>query len=153
LERIAVVRPEQIEAEGLGVVAPHQVLDGERVAERLRHLLGGQVPEAVVRPLAHEGPPGRGLRLRDLVLVVREDEILAAAVHVEGLAEVLHRHRGALDMPAGPAVAPRALPAGPAWLVLLPEGEVERVALAVVHLHARARLQVLPGSAPALAVA
>ena len=42
-------------------------------------------------------------RLGDLVLMVGKYEIDAAAVNVERLAEMLPRHRGAFDMPAGPA--------------------------------------------------
>ena len=52
-----------------------------------------------------------GLGLGDLVLVVREDQVEAAAVDVEGVAEVLVGHRRALQVPAGPAAAPGRLPA------------------------------------------
>src|SRR5260370_37054970 len=57
---------------------------------------------------------------------------------VEGLPEVLPRHRGALDVPAGASRAPRALPRRLPRLRRLPQGEVTRAALALVHLHARA---------------
>ena len=77
--------------------------------------------------------PGRaGLGL--LVLVVREAQVDAAAVDVEAAAEVLQRHRRALDVPAGPSRAPRRGPGRRLRLGLLlpalPEGEVARVALA-----------------------
>ena len=49
----------------------------------------------------------RALRLRDLVLVVREDQVGAAAVDVERLAEVAVRHRRALDVPARDGPVPR----------------------------------------------
>src|SRR6201999_4453587 len=58
------------------------------------------------------------------VLVVREHEVLAARMEIEGVAEELHRHRGALDMPAGPAITERRLPGGLAGLSGLPEREV-----------------------------
>ena len=45
--------------------------------------------------------PNRALALRDLVLVMREPQIAAARVDVEPVAQVLHRHRRALDVPAG----------------------------------------------------
>ncbi len=51
------------------------------------------------------GWPG-AVALGALVLVVREDQVEAAAVDVELLAELAHRHGGALDVPARPAVAP-----------------------------------------------
>jgi hypothetical protein len=44
--------------------------------------------------------------LRDLVLVVRELEIEAAAMDVEVFAELLHAHGRALDVPARATVAP-----------------------------------------------
>ena len=62
-------------------------------------------------------------RLRDLVLVVREHEVAAATVDVEAVAEDLQRHRGALDVPARTARAPRRLPARLAGLRRLPHAK------------------------------
>ena len=66
-----------------------------------------------------------GYALRYLALVVREDEVHAAAVYVEGRTEVFGAHGGALGMPAGEAVAPGR---GPPHDVLrrgfFPQGEV-----------------------------
>src|SRR3546814_3545820 len=78
----------------------------------LRHLLAVHHYVAVVHPQARHlrGAVGAAA-LRDLVLVVREDEIEAAAVDVEDLAQVFQRHRGAFDVPARAAAAPGALPA------------------------------------------
>ena len=79
-------------------------------------------PPSVSRPVCIQCRaklPGaeRALGLRDLVLVVREDQVGAAAVDVERLAEVAVRHRRALDVPARAARSPRARPttARPAW--------------------------------------
>ena len=58
-----------------------------------------------------KGSPGRCLGLGDLVLVVREDEVDAAGVDVEARAQVAHAHRGALDVPAGPARPDGRVPA------------------------------------------
>jgi hypothetical protein len=104
------VRADEVQADRLRIVAPDEVADGDGVAQRLRHLLGAHVDEAVVDPVAREGAAGHRLGLRDLALVVRKDQILPPAVDVEGLPEVLHRHGGALDVPAGPAGL-QALPA------------------------------------------
>jgi hypothetical protein len=71
-----------------------------------------------------------GLGLGDLVLVVREDQVEAAAVDVEGGTEVLVGHGRALQVPAGAATAPRGLPVGLARLGRLPQREVTGVALA-----------------------
>ena len=90
----------------------------------------------------------RAFGLGDLVLVVREDQVDAAAVDVERLAQIAVRHRRALDVPAGPPGAPRALPRRLARLGALPEREVERAALLLADLDARARLQVVDALAP-----
>ncbi len=49
-------------------------------------------------------------RLRDLVLVVREDEVEPAAVDLELRSEVLLRHDRALDVPARPPASPGRVP-------------------------------------------
>ena len=82
--------------------------------------------------MVRERHAARGLRLRALVLVVREHQVGAAAMDVEWQAQVLLRHARALDVPARPAVAPGRFPRGLARLGRLPQREVERVALAVL---------------------
>ena len=72
------------------------------------------------------------LALGQLALVVGEDQVGAAPVEVDRLAEQVHRHGTALDVPAR---APRTERRVPDRLVLqrwLPEHEVEGVALAGV---------------------
>jgi len=57
-------------------------------------------------------------------------------VNLEVEAQQRLGHRRALDMPAGAAAAPRRVPGGVlAWLVRLPEGEIERVALELGAFH------------------
>ncbi len=62
------------------------------------------------------------------------------------------RHRRALDVPARAAHAPRRIPGRLAGLGALPEHEIERVALRLVDLDARAGAQVLELLAGELAV-
>ena len=50
--------------------------------------------------------------LRDLVLVVRKDQVLSATMNVNCCAEVLLYHGSAFDMPAQAATLTGALPAG-----------------------------------------
>ena len=83
-------------------------------------------------------PDGRGwaadqrCRLRDLVLVVREDVVDAARMDVEPLAEVFEGHRRALEVPAREALAPARRPLeGALFTGGLPQREVGRVALVV----------------------
>ena len=77
-------------------------------------------------------------RLRDLVLVVGEDEVDAAAVDVEGLAEKRPGHRRAFEVPARPPRPPGRRPGRLARLRGFPEDEVHRVALVGRHLDAGA---------------
>ena len=106
-----------------------------------------------MHPVAREvAGAERALGLGDLVFVVGEDQVGAAAVDVEPLAEVAVRHRRALDVPAGAAVAPRARPERLAGLRPLPQREVERALLLLVHLDARARLEIVGALARELAV-
>src|SRR5512134_1523771 len=69
---------------------------------------------------------------------MREDEVLATAVDIERFAEVAPAHRRALDVPAGPAAPPRAVPAGVALARRLPKDEVGRVFLVRSYLDAGA---------------
>ena len=97
--------------------------------------------EPVVDELAAVG----GLGLGDLVLVVRELQVLAAAVDVDGLAQVAVGHGGALNVPAGPALAPGGVPIGLTGLGGLPEGEVQGILLHVVDVDPSPCLEVLNG--------
>src|SRR6185503_501995 len=70
-------------------------------------------------------------------------------VEVEMFPEVFHAHRGALDVPAGPALAPRRRPGWLPRLRRLPQSEVLDVLLLVLvvgHAVPAARLlEVDPG--------
>ena len=83
-----------------------------------------------MHPDLRQRPAARGQRLRRLVLVVREDQVVAAAVDLERRAERLLGHRRALDVPARPAASPGRVPGGVLHRLLrLPEREVERILL------------------------
>src|SRR5439155_18495521 len=98
---------------------------------------------SVEHPAAFERLARAGFGLGDLALVMRQYQVFAASVQIERCAEIFHGHRGALDVPSGPARSPRTLPGGLAGLRGLPEREITGVALALVHLDARARQQLV----------
>src|SRR5204863_6101407 len=107
IERLAVMRRQQQETDRLARILVKQLVHGEEVAERLAHLLAGDVEEAVVHPvLRHEGTTERRAALRNLVLVVREDQVEAAGMDVERLAQQLAAHRRAFDVPARRSATP-----------------------------------------------
>ena len=109
LERLAPVAGHQEEQRDLPAPLRDHLLDRRDVADRLRHLLAREAEQAVVHPDPGERTAD-GLRLRALVLVMREDEVEPTAVDQELGPERLLGHRRALDVPAGPARAPRASP-------------------------------------------
>ena len=79
--------------------------------------------------------PAGAARLGELVLVVGEDEVQAAAVDLEARSQKAFGHGGALDVPAGTANSPRRLPERVlAFLVPLPEREIARILLERVLL-------------------
>ena len=101
--------------------------------------------EPVVAPLVAEV----GLGLGDLIRVMREGIVDAAAVDIQIFAEVLDADAGALDMPAGIADAPRGVPLEGLILELglrEPENEVILIALVGILLDALAHAdgKVLP---------
>ena len=70
--------------------------------------------------------------------MVREDQVDAAGMNVDGFAEVFQGHHGALDVPAGTAGAERRIPGNFALLGCLPEREIAGVRLFVlIHIDAR----------------
>ena len=130
IERLAIVRRQQQQADRLAGILVEQLVHGEEVAQRLAHLLAGDVEEAVVHPvLRHDAVAEGATALRDLVLVVREDQVEAAGMDVESLAQMLRAHRRALDVPARPAATPGTCPARLVRRRGLPQHEVGGVLL------------------------
>ena len=70
---------------------------------------------------------GRSLALRDLVLVMGEDEIHAPAVDIERVPKELHRHRGAFDVPPRSSRTPRAVPKRLPRFCRFPECKIQRI--------------------------
>ena len=83
-----------------------------------------------MEPIVHKRLAGEGFALGQLVFVMREGQVEAAAVDVEGGTEVFHAHGGAFDVPAGAALAPGRIPGRLAGLGGLPQSEIRRVTLA-----------------------
>ncbi len=138
------MRAQQNEPHRLGRGARQHVLDGEDIAEALRHLFAVHAKHAIVNPIAGKAAAGkRAQALRAFVLVVREQQIPAAAVDVERLAEIAPGHGAALDVPARPTAPPGTVPARQVGRGRLPEHEVAGIALVRRHLDARAGQQLV----------
>ena len=148
VHRLAVVRGQEHEPDRrTGMALIQQVAHGEEVAERLRHFPALDAQHLVVHPDRREAAGGVGApALRDLVLVMRKRQVVAAAVDVEAVAEQFARHRRAFDVPARTAPAPRAVPSRKIGARRLPQDEVHRILLERRHLDAGARDHVVDGA-------
>mmetsp|Transcript_10080 Transcript_10080/g.40882 ORF Transcript_10080/g.40882 Transcript_10080/m.40882 type:complete len:728 (-) Transcript_10080:26-2209(-) len=121
----------------VGVVGGHArdavegLADGDEVLEGLGHLEPPDVQVPGVREVVDRLAPAERVGLRELVVVVRELEVDAAAVDVDAAAPTDRRfdHRRALDVPPGPPRAPRRRPRRLARLGGFPDGEVFGVLL------------------------
>ena len=94
-------------------VSAQKLVDRHEIPQALRHLFAFDLQMAVVHPdIGHHFMPEGGAALRHFVFMMREQEVDAAAMNVEHLAEVFPARRRTFDVPAGTALPPRALPAG-----------------------------------------
>uniref|UniRef100_A0A193SBV0 Uncharacterized protein n=1 Tax=biofilter metagenome TaxID=1070537 RepID=A0A193SBV0_9ZZZZ len=82
----AVMAGDQQVAHHFGVILIQHLADGEEVAQGLGHFLAIHAHRPGVHPGIGVELAGGGLALGDFVLVVREHQVRAAAVDVEGLA-------------------------------------------------------------------
>src|SRR5215213_8459076 len=128
-KRLPIVPRDQVSHDRLAPISIKRRGELKDIPLGFRHLRRIGLDHPVVHPDPGEGPP-RPLGLGDLVLMVGEDEVGAAAVDREGGAELLLGHHRALDVPGGPSRPPWRVPARVlVGLVRLPEGEVEPVLL------------------------
>ena len=135
----------QKEPDRFGAVLGQDFPQTEKIAQGLRHLLAVERDKPVMNPVPREGLARAPFRLCDLVLMVREYQVLAPAVDIEGLAQVFAGHDRAFDVPPGAALAPGRVPGGFSRLGFLPQGEIQGIFLALVHFHPRARFQIVQG--------
>ena len=156
IDRAAVVGAHEEKAQRFGIDLFQHIADGEEVAQRLRHLLVVDIQEAVVHPVTGQRLAACSFALRDLVLVVRELQVGAAAMDVERVPQQRRGHGRAFDGPAGTTLAIGARPARVLGLVRLgglPQHEIQRILLAVPHRDALARMQFVDRLARQLSVA
>ena len=82
------------------VVSGEELLEGDEVIIGLTHLLARDGDHVIMHPVMHALFPEGRTTLRDLRLVMREDEIQTTAVDIELLTEVFRTHGRALHVPA-----------------------------------------------------
>ena len=81
---------------------------------------------------------GAAFGLGNLVFMMREDQVTAAAMEIKGFAQILHAHGRTFNMPAGTAGTPRALPCRLARFSGFPQRKIHRITLAVINVYTRA---------------
>src|SRR5438445_2984505 len=106
-----------------------EVAQGRKAPSAFRHLLPAGLREMLrVEPHPREWLVVRRLGLRDLVLMVREHQVYAAAMDIEGVAQVALAHRRALDVPARPPAPEWRIPSSSTLVIsslrLLPQRKV-----------------------------
>src|SRR5712692_2002765 len=117
-------------------------VDDEKMSKSLGNFFT-DAHKAVVHPHIHELFAGRGLALRNLIFMMRELQIHAAAVNIEMMAQASRGHRRTFDMPAGTTLAPGRVPTRLAGLGRFPQYEIERIALGQIGLDPRPDLQTI----------
>ena len=141
IQRTAVMRLQNEKPHDLPRIFFENIRHRKEVVQRLAHLLVVDRDKAVVHPIPGEAVRTAAIRLRlgNLVLMVREDQVAAAAMEIKGFAQILQRHRRTFDVPSGPSFAPRTFPRRLARLRGLPKREIHRILFPRVHLDPRAR--------------
>ena len=155
IQRLAVMGTQQQQAErltGPGTLLQY-VPHGEEIAEGFRHLLPIHQQHAVMHPVTGKGSARESADgLRDFVFMMRENQVMPAAMNVEAFTKMLPGHGGAFNMPARPPSAPGAVPARCLGIAWLPQHEIAGIALIGRHIHPRAGQQFIRRTAGKLAV-
>ena len=120
------------ETKHLGIIFFNDISYGKEIACRFRHLLIINIQKSIVHPVSCKGLAVCCLRLGNLIFMMGEDQILAACMDINFLAQILLAHYGALNMPAGTALAPWRYPVGLSFLLGLPENEIQRILLLIL---------------------
>ena len=94
------------ETKNLKIILFTDVSDSKEIAGRFGHLFIINIQKCVVHPVFCKRLVIGSLRLSDLVLMVREDQILAACMDIDLISKILLAHDRALNMPAGTSLAP-----------------------------------------------
>ena len=114
-DRPAVVRAQEHVSQNLRPIRAEQFRCGDDVPHAPAHLFlrplaagqfGFDAGQAVVQPVFRQRLAVGRFGLGQLIFMMGEHEVHAAAVDIEGFAEVFLAHRRAFDMPAGPPLPP-----------------------------------------------
>src|SRR6266568_7144920 len=115
---------------------PDHILNRDEIPERLVHLLPLDTQQARVKPITRQRLlPRQTLRLRDLGLMMRKDEIRTTTMNIIRWPNIRQRNRSILDMPSRPPLSPRTIPEYLARFLALPQSKVSRMLLARIRVN------------------
>ena len=124
----------------------------KEVVQGFAHLLVVHIDVAIMHPVAGIRLTGAALGLSNFIFMVREDQVLTAAVQVDGLAQMFMDHRGAFNVPAGTAFAPAGAPGRFTGFCRFPQCKVKRIFFLLVDIDSCAAFQLLNGLVGQLAI-
>src|SRR5439155_27257746 len=78
----------------------HEVAQGKKIAQALGHFFAFDQQKSRMKPEPDKRLASECFGLCDLVVVMRENQVLTARVQTEALAQLSHGHDGTLDVPA-----------------------------------------------------
>src|SRR5712692_6765095 len=104
---------------------PDHILNRNEIPKRFVHLLSLDTQQASVEPIKRQGfLPRQTLRLRNLSLVMRKDEIRTTTMNIVHWPKVRQGNRSIFDVPARPSLSPRTVPEYLSRLLALPQCKV-----------------------------
>ena len=87
------MRLQQGQADRFARGLAEQILDGQEIAQGFRHLLAIDHQIPIMQPIAHKGLAIMGATtLRQFVFMVRKNQILPAAMDIEGFPQIMGAH-------------------------------------------------------------
>ena len=95
------------ETENLKIILFTDLTNGTEISERFGHLAVVDVQETIMHPVSCKNLTIAALTLCDLILMMREDQILTACMDINLFSEIFLGHNRTLNMPARTSVAPR----------------------------------------------
>ena len=116
-----------------------QIAHGEEIAQGFGHFLTLDLQHFIMHPNIGKARALMGAAaLRDLVLMMREHQIIAAAMNIEMRSQQFVAHGRAFNMPPRTAITPWAVPSGRVRIGWFPQHEIHRIAFIGGHLDPRA---------------
>ena len=87
-----------------------------------------------MQPVIDKLAPRASFRLGDFIFMMRENQIAAAAMEIKSLSQIMDRHGGAFNVPAGTSLSPGTFPERFTRFGPLPESKIAGIAFSLIDL-------------------